>query len=327
MSLRKKTSLLFSGLALFMSLGFFYILVPAPALRWFKGNLHTHTIHSDGDSSPEDVLSWYKRHGYNFISLTDHNTLTDPSPYRYFVDETFILIPGNEISDQAEDKPIHVLALGLKDPTLSPAGGADIEETIQNNVSAIRRAGAVPVLAHPNFGWAFGVEEMAAIKDCRLFEVLNSHPIVNNQGGGGLPGTEEIWDILLSEGKEIYGIGTDDMHRLASYPGKSWVMVQAEELTEEAILGSLERGRFYVSTGVILDEYQVSGDKISIRIKPRGSAKFTTWFIGRGGTVLQTDDSETPEYSRTGGEQEMYIRARIMDSNGHLALTQPVFLK
>ncbi|WP_422355240.1 PHP domain-containing protein [Roseivirga pacifica] len=42
---------------------------------WYKGNLHTHTYWSDGDAFPEMVLDWYKTNGYDFVSLTDHNTL------------------------------------------------------------------------------------------------------------------------------------------------------------------------------------------------------------------------------------------------------------
>lgn len=40
---------------------------------WFKGNLHTHTLWSDGDDYPEMVADWYKRNGYNFLALSDHN--------------------------------------------------------------------------------------------------------------------------------------------------------------------------------------------------------------------------------------------------------------
>lgn len=45
-------------------------------MRWFKGNTHTHTTMSDGDSSPEEVARWYKSHGYQFLVLSDHNTFT-----------------------------------------------------------------------------------------------------------------------------------------------------------------------------------------------------------------------------------------------------------
>ena len=39
--------------------------VQAPALNWYRGNLHTHTINSDGDSAPYEVMAWYKRNGPN----------------------------------------------------------------------------------------------------------------------------------------------------------------------------------------------------------------------------------------------------------------------
>jgi major membrane immunogen (membrane-anchored lipoprotein) len=44
-------------------------------LTWYKGNLHTHTYWSDGDEFPEMVLDWYKTNGYDFIGLSDHNTM------------------------------------------------------------------------------------------------------------------------------------------------------------------------------------------------------------------------------------------------------------
>jgi hypothetical protein len=44
-------------------------------LTWYKGNLHTHTYWSDGDEFPEMVLDWYKSNGYQFVALSDHNTV------------------------------------------------------------------------------------------------------------------------------------------------------------------------------------------------------------------------------------------------------------
>ncbi len=42
---------------------------------WWKGNLHTHSLWSDGDAFPEVILNWYKENGYDFVALSDHNTL------------------------------------------------------------------------------------------------------------------------------------------------------------------------------------------------------------------------------------------------------------
>ena len=42
---------------------------------WYRGNLHTHSLWSDGDDFPEMITRWYVDHGYNFLAMTDHNIL------------------------------------------------------------------------------------------------------------------------------------------------------------------------------------------------------------------------------------------------------------
>lgn len=46
-------------------------------LRWFKGNLHTHSLWSDGNDYPEMIADWYKSQGYQFLALSDHNILQE----------------------------------------------------------------------------------------------------------------------------------------------------------------------------------------------------------------------------------------------------------
>lgn len=43
--------------------------------RWYRGNLHTHSLWSDGNDYPEMIVDWYTRNGYQFLALSDHNTL------------------------------------------------------------------------------------------------------------------------------------------------------------------------------------------------------------------------------------------------------------
>lgn len=49
---------------------------PDPPARWWKGNLHTHTLWSDGDDFPEMITEWYRDKGYHFLALSDHNLLS-----------------------------------------------------------------------------------------------------------------------------------------------------------------------------------------------------------------------------------------------------------
>lgn len=48
-----------------------------PPLRWWKGNLHTHSLWSDGDDFPEMIADWYREHNYHFLALSDHNILSE----------------------------------------------------------------------------------------------------------------------------------------------------------------------------------------------------------------------------------------------------------
>jgi predicted metal-dependent phosphoesterase TrpH len=66
-----------SVLLILLSNLFIYPTEPAKkeTKRWYKGNLHTHSYWSDGDEFPEMILDWYKTHHYDFIALSDHNTM------------------------------------------------------------------------------------------------------------------------------------------------------------------------------------------------------------------------------------------------------------
>ena len=54
--------------------------------NWHKGNLHTHSLWSDGDDFPEMIIKWYKDHNYQFIAISDHNTIAE-SEFWYEIKE------------------------------------------------------------------------------------------------------------------------------------------------------------------------------------------------------------------------------------------------
>jgi hypothetical protein len=305
----------------------------AAELRWYKGNTHTHTLNSDGDSTPDEVVRWYREHAYHFVVITDHNYLTsvDGLQALHGADEKFLVIRGEEVTDKFGDKPIHVNGLNVE-RLVEPQGGQSVAEVIQRDVDAIRAASGVPHINHPNYEWAISPEDLKKIERDKLFEIFNGHPLVNNRGGGGYPGLEEVWDMLLTSGKLIYGIAVDDAHHFkrpddphASRPGQGWIVVRAPKLNVDALLAAMERGDFYASTGVVITDIAVSAASMTITLPERGSTRYTTQFIGRGGRVLSTSTAGTATYTFRGDEG--YVRARVTDSNGKVAWVQPVMVK
>jgi hypothetical protein len=79
-------------------------------------------------------------------------------------------------------------------------------------------------------------------------------------------------------------------------------------------------------TGVQMSvELQVSDTAYRLEITPAGDRRYLTEFIGRNGRVLARSTTLRPSYRFTGGEG--YVRARISDSSGRMAWTQPRVLR
>ena len=124
--------------------------------QWYKGNIHTHTTESDGDEDPHKVASWYRRHGYDFLVLSDHNHLTlldYGSGRRRF--RKPLMVPGEEVSVRINggETPIHINGVGISQ-IVEPIDAGDLVETLQANVDAIVEAGGIASINHPNYGWA-----------------------------------------------------------------------------------------------------------------------------------------------------------------------------
>jgi hypothetical protein len=303
-----------------MLLALLLFLTASAEAAWFRGNTHTHTLESDGDSSPEDVVRWYREHGYDFLVITDHDKVTRLDG------GTMLLIPGEEVTDHLPKKPLHLNAIGIDKPVM-PQGGTTVVAVLQHDVDAIREAGGIAAINHPNFGWAFGSEQLLQVKGFTLLEIASGHPYVNMNGP---PSVESMWDDLLTAGRRVWGIAVDDSHHLKrpwdrdiAPPGKAWIVVRAATREQAPILKAIREGDFYASTGVELVDYTVTASAMTITIKTSNLAHYRTQFIGPHGKVLRetADNPATFDLSSSSG----YVRAKVIDSNGRLAWLQPWF--
>lgn len=299
--------------------------------KWYKGNTHTHTTNSDGNELPRRVVRWYVDHEYNFLVITDHDRLTDIKYLDLDKNDDFILIPGEEVSDRAEGKPVHINGIGIKNVVDARHGETKLE-TIQNNVDAVIAAGGIPQINHPNWRYSFNDSVLSKVKNAKLLEVYNVSEENNNYPAGGFQGTEEIWDKTLSRDLLLYGVVSDDAHDYVgeftpekSPPGTGWIMVRAKELTRDAILSALNNGDFYGTNGVYLKELNITDKEYTIEVDPFRDAKYTIQFIGNEGKILKEEYGYRASYRFKGNEK--YVRAKVICSSGDFAITQPVFIK
>jgi hypothetical protein len=332
-------------------------------MHWYRGNTHAHSVNNGGNVAPEVAVRWFREHGYHFVFLTEHEFLADVATLNalHGAKGKFVVMPGQEITQMLADpshpdgiRQAHVNGLGINELVM-PIGSergetiatrGTLAELYVRNVQAVRKAGGIPQINHPNFRWSVRPEDLATLSGVFLMEIANAWPVSNNLGGIDDHGnvalsTEALWDRLLDEGKTVWGVGSDDSHDYVNLtdrhhegPGKAWIMVRAPELKPTLIMDALLRGEFYASTGVTLKDYVVDANSISIVIEQPGPTsfsrvsddrRFTTRFTGRGGQLLSEVRGMKPSYQFDGSES--YVRATIVDSNGLQAWTQPVLLK
>jgi hypothetical protein len=323
---------------------------------WYKGVVHAHAnwgVPQLPTTAPDVVVRWYREHNYNFVSVTDLNYYTPPDGLKALFDAPgrFLVVPGTEPSKdpiQPGNKIVDTIGIGIKGPVDAPTGDT-VTAVLESESKAIRKAGGLPIAAHPNLTYALTAADLLASDQTpgpRFFEVWNTEPGMNNLGGGGKPSTEQIWDEVLSAARLMYAVAVDDSHHFYDFissretgsplsnPGKAWIEVRAGELSVPALIDAMNRGDFYATTGVVLTSYEASNSGIKIGLSDHtrdlgwslpghNPQLYRTEFIGKGGKLLKMDESLNPAYEFTGSEP--YVRARITSSDGLVAWTQPVF--
>jgi hypothetical protein len=168
-------------------------------LRLLKGDLHTHTIASDGVLTVSE-LGWHAvRHGLDFIAVTDHNQLVDAKSLRQIPGLTFI--QGVEWTHYLG----HANFLGVDKPYDS-AFISNTPEEVTERFKLAQSRGALIVVNHPlDEGSGFKFDMNTLPFDC--LEIWNGPMRESNLRAVGL------WQHLLTLGKKIPAVGGSDFHR------------------------------------------------------------------------------------------------------------------
>ena len=275
------------------------------SLPWLKGNLHTHTTRSDGTSSPQRMVDEYAQKEYDFLSLSDHDVLSD---YTELDCKGMVLLDACEISGAS-----HILHINS---TKRVAHINDYQETIDG----VNSDGGFAILCHPNWTSTYKhhpIEQMKDLNDYAGIEVVNG--LCLTHAGNNV--ASDVWDMLLSSGKKIWGYATDDAHDISGV-GLAWVMVRATDSSKEAILDALQNGSFYATNGVELNDIETSGSTIKItsddvqtyRVMSTNGKCVKRVF----GKTLEFDASELPD---------AYIRVEAYGYGDTMAWTQPFYIK
>ncbi|WP_339820215.1 CehA/McbA family metallohydrolase [Paenibacillus sp. FSL R7-0216] len=204
--------------------------------HWLKGDLHAHTVHSDGSYTVSEALASCREKGLDFLALTDHNTASQ-NRFSVAQEETLLLIPGVEMTSYKG----HANLLGHPDAltdfrVLTPEAAA-------KELRQAQEKGALVSLNHPfcpDCPWELGFDV-----PFDAIEVWNGPWRELNETAVAW------WQQRLAEGQRIVAVGGSDTHRDDPFVrhGVPTAHVYVAEETVAAVLDAVRRGAVVLSMG------------------------------------------------------------------------------
>lgn len=281
-----------------------------------RANFHLHAgtgPNTCGAYEIDEVIEAYKTYGlYGALCISNHNLYTEPAPYKH---HGLALLPGYEYT-----RDIHMLCIGTEKVELS-SDQAAIDSALAD--------GGFAIINHPNWQheWFVPKETFDKLHGFIGIEIYNgcadTGEAFYDERYNGRCNASNVYDYLLSKGRLVWCFGNDDFHRWCHFL-ITWNVIYAER-DNESIMQAIRDGRFYVSTGLILDYLKLENDRISISVKNQHGFRdvYRYVFIGKNGHVLKEVQSDTACYDLHGDES--YVRVEVTASNGHMLYTQPIY--
>jgi hypothetical protein len=329
---------------------------PAPVRRasdswdgWYKGDLHCHTVHSDGLNTVEEIVQNAVERGLDFLAVTDHNTSSHHQELAGTARPDIILIPGEEITTYWG----HANTWGLRDWT-------EFRCTDSQAMQAVARF----VLAK---GGLISVNHPKAVGPAWLFDQGDGYPCMEVwQAPWRWFNWESLerWDRLLQQGRRIVAVGGSDthsipparpMHRHGLGEPSTWVYAPGP-LTEEAVLAAVRQGHVFISQDPAGPQLYLTADadgdghhekmmgdaieaaerrRPAFRVRCLGAADRKLWLVSDGMIldIVRVDADDFAHGFSLDISGRAYLRAELRGYRGRpergevvLAMTNPIYL-
>ena len=316
--------------------------VARDAPGWYRGDLHAHTVHSDAAWTADDLLADARRRGLDFVTLSDHNTVSGLADFAARATPALLTMGGLELTTFWG----HALVLGTTtwvDWRVDAAGAA-----MAGIAAASYAADRLFIIAHPQdvgdpfcTGCRWLYPEMMP-GTARLVEIWNgSWRNENDQFDAGNEYTRRLWFDWLNAGHVLFATAGTDVHGHGVYKRADvgFNVVYAENLSQAAILAGIAAGRSYLSCGPSLI-LTATGDGVTVGTGQRVAGAPTlrvAWdacppgatlhVLARGREIARHTPAPQGEFTVTHGVgTDTWFVAELRGTDGALlAITNPIF--
>src|SRR6266550_2299963 len=293
---------------------------------WLRCALHAHTTRSDGELSPDELVSLYERAGFDVLAITDHWVRTEARST-----DRLLVIPSSELSCRLPgDADGHLLALGIDE---DPLEFVRTRPDLAAAAAWVAEHGGVAYLAHP-YWTGVPASGLSLGEGVAGLEVYNGG--CELETGRGVSTVH--WDELLERGEHCHGIATDDSHHAALDSRVAWVWARVRERSQAAVLAALATGSFYSSAGPVLHELRTDDGMVDVRCSPcqrvtlcagrrRGSSVSAGPFgyCYRGEIIAASEDGEITAARLRRPAAASFGRLELVDAYGRKAWSNPLW--
>jgi len=323
---------------------------PAPARAggrgrgWYRGDLHTHTVHSDGRRSPAELAEQARAAGLDFVASTEHNTCSASLGWGGHAGAQLLVLDGQEVTTRDG----HWLALGLAPGSLVDWRYRAADGVLERVLAGLHAGGGLAVAAHPfcplpGCAWRFGWRAIDAV------EVWNGPWTPDDEAA--LAAWDRLLAVSVPAGRLVPAVGGGDAHGDRDRVGLPHNVVLADDLERTAILRAMATGRLWLAGSAAVDLRLAAtagassagigerlevppGREVTVRLEVRGAAGCLARLCTCAGPLPEArlaGDPATGEWATTAAAG--WVRAEVRrpapagpGPGPMVALTNPVLL-
>ena len=253
----------------------------------------------------EELLEIYGQAGYDFLAISDHMAVTVPQC------EGPIRITGVEWNSESGE---HTGIYG-HDPELL-RGALEVSDH-NDLLEHLSDKDVLVVLNHPDFQMIphYRREELEGKRFFDAIEIYNG--LIEVEAGYAI--STYKWDYLLSNGRRVLGLASDDTHE-RKHIGKGWIHVRAAERTSEGVLAAIRSGNLYCTNGVRIMDIRRNGPVIEVETEDADEI----CVISDGGRRIEQTDGSAMSFTLP-NPPPTYVRFEAYGRGSSMAWTQPFF--
>ncbi|WP_406156404.1 CehA/McbA family metallohydrolase [Streptomyces canus] len=311
---------------------------------WYRGDCHVHSVHSDGELTPEELAIRARAAGLDFIATTEHNSAAAPGAWGHLAADDFLIVLGEEVTT----KTGHWLALGINPGEVVDWNHQVRDGLVDKFLDQVHRVGGLCVAAHPHAPYPSG-NFMFPFRGFDVVEVWNGLWTSDRPWNADNEAALAEWGRSLAAdirtGSWRPAMGNSDTH-LEGQIGIPHTVVFAEELSTEAVLAGIRAGRSWIAESADVDisftanadgrvvgvgeRLPTHGGQVEVQAAVRGVPVGTVSFHTDRGKVhrasLPADGAGVVQWDTT-AEHSAFVRIEVRHSNGQVAaLTNPIIL-